>query len=49
VGGAYGDLTVIASGLTGGERIVTAGHYKLQRDVPVTYTSPQIAGAGRNS
>jgi multidrug efflux system membrane fusion protein len=49
VGGAYGDLTVIASGLSGGERIVTAGHYKLQRDVPVTYTSPQTAGAGRNS
>ena len=48
-GGTHGDLTIITSGLAGGERIVTAGHYKLQRDAPVTYASPPTAGAGRNS
>jgi multidrug efflux system membrane fusion protein len=49
VGPTYEGLTVVASGLSGGERIVTDGHYKLQRDAPVTVTSPPVAGAGRNS
>jgi multidrug efflux system membrane fusion protein len=42
-------LTVVTSGLSGGERIITDGQYKLQRNVPVTYTAPATAGAGRNS
>jgi multidrug efflux system membrane fusion protein len=42
-------LTIINSGLNGGERIITDGQYKLQRNVPVTYTVPATAGAGRNS
>jgi membrane fusion protein, multidrug efflux system len=49
VGPTYEGLTVVASGLSGGERIVTDGQYKLQRDAPVTVTSPPIAGAGGNS
>src|SRR5262245_30230245 len=49
VGPTYEGHTVVASGLSGGERIVTDGHYKLQRDAPVTVTSPLVAGAGRNS
>jgi membrane fusion protein, multidrug efflux system len=52
-GPKYGDLTVIASGLNGGERIVTDGQYKLQRGAPVTVTSPQTspqtAGSGSSS
>ena len=31
----YRDLTVVTSGLNGGERIVTDGQYKLQRNAPV--------------
>jgi len=49
VGPTYEGLTVVASGLSGGERIVTDGQYKLQRDAPVTVTSPPMAGAGGNS
>jgi multidrug efflux system membrane fusion protein len=43
------NLTVITSGLNAGDRIITDGQYKLQRNVPVTYTAPATAGAGRNS
>ena len=49
LGPTYEGLTVVASGLSGGERIVTDGQYKLQRDAPVTVTSPPMAGAGGNS
>ena len=49
VGPTYEGLTVVASGLSGGERIVTDGQFKLQRDAPVTVTSPPMAGAGGNS
>jgi multidrug efflux system membrane fusion protein len=49
VGPSYGGLSVVASGLSGGERIVTDGHYKLQKDAPVTVTSPPIAEMGSNS
>jgi multidrug efflux system membrane fusion protein len=42
-------LTIVTSGLNGGERIVTDGQYKLQRDVPVTYAAPATAGAGKSS
>jgi membrane fusion protein, multidrug efflux system len=48
-GPATGNLTIVASGLTGGERIVTDGQYKLQRDAPVTFSAPATAGSGRNS
>ena len=41
------NLTVITSGLTEGERVVTDGQYKLQRGATVTFTSPQSADAGR--
>ena len=49
VGATYEGVTVVTSGLSGGERIVTEGQYKLQRDAPVTVTAPPVAGAGRNS
>ncbi|MEA2945297.1 MAG: rane fusion protein multidrug efflux system [Alphaproteobacteria bacterium] len=42
-------LTIINSGLTGGERIITDGQYKLQRGAPVTYSAPATAGAGSNT
>jgi multidrug efflux system membrane fusion protein len=42
-------LTIITSGLNGGERIITDGQYKLQRGAPVTYSAPATAGAGRNT
>jgi multidrug efflux system membrane fusion protein len=49
VGARTDKLTIVTSGLSGGERIITDGQYKLQRNVPVTYTAPATAGAGRNS
>ena len=42
-------LTVITSGLSGGERVVTDGQYKLQRGAPVSYAAPATAGAGSNT
>jgi multidrug efflux system membrane fusion protein len=51
-GPATGNLITITSGLNGGERIVVDGHYKLQRNAPVTFSSPaspQTAGSGGNS
>jgi multidrug efflux system membrane fusion protein len=45
----YDNLTIVTSGLSGGERVVTDGQYRLQRNAPVTYTSPQIAGSAGNS
>jgi len=48
-GPSYDNLTIVTSGLAGGERIVTDGQYKLQRNAPVTYTAPQIAGSAGNS
>jgi membrane fusion protein, multidrug efflux system len=49
VGPAYGKVTIVNSGLAGGERIVTDGQYKLQRDAPVTITSTPTAGSGGSS
>jgi membrane fusion protein, multidrug efflux system len=49
VGPAYAKVTIVNSGLAGGERIVTDGQYKLQRDAPVTITSPATAGSGGSS
>ena len=49
VGPTYQDLTVVASGLAGGERIVTDGQYKLQRNAPVAVSAPPTAAAGSSS
>src|SRR5499433_646245 len=49
VGPAYDKLTIVTSGLSGGERIVTDGQYKLQRSVPVSITSAPVAGSAGNS
>jgi hypothetical protein len=42
-------VTIVTSGLSGGERIVTDGQYKLQRGAPVSYTAPATAGSGRSN
>jgi len=39
VGPATGDLTIVTSGVSAGERVVTDGQYKLQKDSPVTITN----------
>ena len=49
VGPTAGDLTIVASGLADGERVVTDGQYKLQQDVPVTITAPAPGPAGGTS
>jgi len=49
VGPTAGDLTIVASGLAEGERVVTDGQYKLQREVPVTITAPAPSPAGSTS
>ena len=48
-GPSYDNLTIVTSGLAGGERIVTDGQYKLQRNATVTYTAPPMAGSAGNS
>jgi multidrug efflux system membrane fusion protein len=40
VGPTTGGLTIVTSGLSEGDRVVTDGHYKLQSNVPVSITSP---------
>jgi hypothetical protein len=42
-------VTIVTSGLAGGERIVTDGYYKLQRNAPVTYTAAPVAGSAGSS
>jgi membrane fusion protein, multidrug efflux system len=49
IGPATGNVTIVTSGLSGGERIVTDGQYKLQRGAPVSYTAPATAGSGRSN
>ena len=49
VGPTTGDLTIVTSGLAAGDRVVTDGQYKLQRDAPVAVSAPPVAGTGRNS
>jgi membrane fusion protein, multidrug efflux system len=49
VGPSTKDLTVVTSGLSDGERVVTGGQYKLKRGVPVTVSAPATAGSGRSS
>jgi membrane fusion protein, multidrug efflux system len=48
VGPSAGDLTIVAAGLTEGDRVVTAGQYKLQAKTPVVMASlpPASAAAG---
>jgi multidrug efflux system membrane fusion protein len=41
-----GNLTIVRSGLTEGERVVTDGQYKLQTNAPVSITSSQLASGG---
>ena len=48
-GPIYQDLTVVTSGLNGGERIVTDGQYKLQRNAPVAVSTPPTATSGSSS
>jgi membrane fusion protein, multidrug efflux system len=43
VGPVSGNLTIITSGLTDGERVVTDGQYKLQTNASVTVTSEKTA------
>jgi len=40
VGPTTGNLTIITSGLPDGARVVTGGQYKLQANVPVTFSTP---------
>ncbi len=48
VGPATGDLTIVAAGLADGERVVTAGQYKLQAKAPVVMASlPPASGSGK--
>jgi len=47
VGPTSGDLTVVTSGLREGDRVVTDGQYRLARNAPVSFTTPQSAEAGR--
>ena len=44
-----GDRTIISSGLNDGDRVVTAGQYKLQTNSPVTITAPAAAAAPGNA
>ena len=45
VGPGTGEVTIIASGLNDGERVVTDGQYKLQKDSPVSITNAAPASA----
>ena len=48
VGPATSDLTIVAAGLTEGDRVVTAGQYKLQAKAPVVMASlPPAPGSGK--
>jgi multidrug efflux system membrane fusion protein len=45
VGPGTGDVTIVTSGLKEGERVVTDGQYKLQKDSPVSITNAAPAAA----
>jgi len=49
VGPATGDLTIVSSGLSEGDRVVTDGQYKLQANSPVTVSTPPAPVAGRSA
>jgi membrane fusion protein, multidrug efflux system len=44
-GPASGNVTIVESGLSDGERVVTDGQYKLKQNAPVTITTPKLAGS----
>jgi multidrug efflux system membrane fusion protein len=46
IGSTTDDLTIVTSGLSDGDRVVTDGHYKLQQNAPVTITARQSLRAG---
>jgi multidrug efflux system membrane fusion protein len=46
VGPNSGNLTIIATGVSEGDRVVTDGQYKLKRGVAVTFGGAQTAAAG---
>ena len=46
VGPTTGDLTIVLAGVREGERVVTDGQYKLQRNAAVSITAPLAADAG---
>jgi membrane fusion protein, multidrug efflux system len=46
VGPTTGDLTIVLAGVREGERVVTDGQYKLQRNALVSITAPLAADAG---
>jgi len=47
VGPTTGNLTIVTSGLSEGDRVVTDGQYKLQANVPVSITpSPSVTASG---
>jgi multidrug efflux system membrane fusion protein len=48
-GTTAGDRTIVTSGITEGERVVTDGHYKLQTGATVTITAPRQATRGGQS
>jgi multidrug efflux system membrane fusion protein len=48
VGPANGDLTIVTAGIAEGDRVVTAGQYKLQAKAPVVMASlPPASGRGK--
>ena len=49
VGATAGDRTIVTSGVTDGERVVTDGQYKLQANTPITITTPRAAGTQAGS
>jgi multidrug efflux system membrane fusion protein len=49
VGSTVGDLTIIDSGISEGDRVVTEGQYKLQANAPVTVTTAPAAEARRST
>jgi membrane fusion protein, multidrug efflux system len=48
-GPTTGDRTIVASGLTAGERVVVNGQYKLRQNSKVTVTLPAVAKQARAS
>jgi multidrug efflux system membrane fusion protein len=49
VGPSAGDLTIVTSGLSEGDRVVTEGQYKLQANAPVSVSSPPAAATERSA
>ena len=49
VGPTTDNITIITSGLTDGQRVVTDGQYKLQQGATVSITPPATASAGGTS